>query len=324
MKIIKYEKDQNNYVLIFKTRIFIYYLFNINNVISYHQKFNGKNYNKTYKISKKIFKTNELKISSQKYDDYTLAYKCDSYVYGKSEYYITSETYGDEKGVTFCVFKDGQKKDIFKGQRYSATFLTSYLMTKFEFPFPPHYYIHCDIFIPFMDMSQMNKINRYCEFLFFKFSKFDFKDIKVNFEHLLHTSNFYYMTKIFSYYDEIIKINTKKIIKKFNLEGDFNKRCGTIYYALSYFSLLFFKLYIKQNKIENSKILINSCLFGNKYCKEYFDDSNEYIFSDYNSLRNGWMFFIDEKYNKYISKTENELKQKITIHLQEIINKHLE
>lgn len=323
MKIIKYQENENKYVLVYKTKIFIYYLFIINNNPYYYERYNSKNYNKTLKICKRFLKTNQLKISSSDYDNYELAYKCDSFAYKKSDYHLSSETYGNDKGVTFCVYKDGIKKEEFKGQKRSSTFITSYILTKFHFPFPPQYYIYCDLLMPFINETEIKKINRYCKILFLKFLNYEFEDIKVNFEHLCHTNQFYYINKIFSDYDQKIKIDVKKIIHKFNLENNFNKKAAFIYYSTTYFGILFFKDYIKKNNIQNSKIIINCCIFGGQYFSKYFNDSNQYIFSEYNSLRNGWMFFIDQKYNDYLKIIkENKRKEKIQKHIQKIIEQN--
>lgn len=320
MKILKYEKDETNFAIVYKTKIFIYYLIVVNNKPFYYERINGKNYNKTEIILKKFFKEKNIKLIENHYDDFTLAKRCDDYAYGKKEHYLISETFGDNKKKVFYIFKNDKEIDSLKGQRHSPTFLTSYLMTKFKFPVGPLYYFYCDIFIDFIDEATRKKIRRYCDYFFNKFINYQFKDIGINFNSMINVNNNKYYAKIFSFYDKIISFKYEKILSIFNFQNDTNKKLGAIYYGCSYFSFLFFQHYIKKYEIKNSKIMINSCLFGNIFCQKFFNDSNEYIFSDYNILRKGWMFFIDKKYNQYVHLIDNKAyREKMLLTLKKII-----
>jgi hypothetical protein len=113
MKIIKYETSSNNFCLVHKTKIFIYYLFSINNKYYYFESYFSKNYRKTKKICSRMLKEQITKTSSEEYDDYLISHKATNYLTEKSDYHLVSETFGHNRYITFCAIdKNDLKSDI--------------------------------------------------------------------------------------------------------------------------------------------------------------------------------------------------------------------
>jgi hypothetical protein len=313
MIVIKYEKDNSNYCLVHKTSHFVYYLLVKNNNFYYYENFNNRYCDKTLKICKKFLKTNNLNISNENYDDFILAYKCDEYVYGKNDYHLITETFGNDGCVTFCVIQDGLKIKELKGQRFSPTFIFSVILTKFNFEYGTNYHAYCDHLLNFVDYSDKNilKIKKYINLLFSKYVNYSFEDLNINFNYFWKTKDVKIATNAIFYYEKIINLNIEKIINRFNLT-DKNKKFGTIYYGLCYFVYLYFKYQIKAMNIKNKKIIINSCVFNIKLMQKFFiNEDNKYIFSEFNSIKTFWLMFIDKKYNHLALTVKDKYKKRM-------------
>jgi hypothetical protein len=301
MKIIKYETKSNDYCLIHKTKMFIYYLIYKDKKYYYYESYSVKNYKKTKIVSSRLLKQPITKISSCDYDDFILSRKADDFLSKtKNDYHLVSETFGNDNCITFCVTDNNLKKiKQFKGQKYSPTFIFSYVLYRFGFNFSPHFHSYGEVFIQDINDKDKKKIKKYAGLMFYKYINYNFNDIKINFKYFTHSLNERFLIKSFIHYDEIFKIDINKINYFFNLNNN-QKKISYIYYGMCYFSSLFFIDFIKKNNIKNSKISINSCLFKIKLCQTFFNDSNTYFFSPLNNLKNGWIFFTEPQYNKYI------------------------
>jgi hypothetical protein len=320
MKIIEYKTNNNDFCIVHKTKMFIYYLVFKNNNYYYYESYSFKNYNKTKKVCSKLLKKDIVKTIISNHDDFILSYKADDYLSKiKNDYHLVAETFGNDNCITFCILKDFKKIKEFKGQKYSPTFIFSYVLYKFGFNISPHFHSYGDFFTQDINEKDKKKLRKYAGIMFYKYMKYNFSDININFKFFMYSLNERFLFKNFIHYDSIIKININRINDFFNL-NDNQKKINYIYYAMSYFSSLFFIDFIKKNNIKNCNVSINSCLFKIELCKTFFDNTNNYYFSSLNNLKNGWMFFIDDKYNKSIKLIKDKYKinmikkvQKITI-----------
>ena len=75
MKILKYINDENNFCLVHKTKIFVYYFIFKDNKYSYYESYLKKNFQKTKKISNKLLKKEITKTEVLLYDDFLLLAK---------------------------------------------------------------------------------------------------------------------------------------------------------------------------------------------------------------------------------------------------------
>lgn len=313
MKLIKYRTNNNDFCLVHKTKIFVYYLMLQNNKYYYFESY-LKNFNKTKKISEKLLKKKVTNVEVTEYDDYNLAAKADNFLSQiENDYHIISETFGNNKYTTFIVLDKKLNKILdLKGQRHSPTFIASYILYRFNFNLSLEFHSFGDFFIKEIPESDQLKIKRYARMMFLKYKKYNFQDIKIDFDLFWLSTDERYLIKSFLYYDKVININTDRIIDFFSLHEK-EKKISYVYYGVSYFATLFFIDYIKKNKIKNSKISINSCLFKVNFCKFFIDDdSNEYFFSSLNNLKNGLIFFTEERFNDKIKLMKNKyFKNKI-------------
>ena len=306
MKIIEYKTDFNDFCIVHKTKMFIYYLVFKNNKYSYYESYSNKNYNRTKKICSKLLKQEISKTNIYSYDDFLLSYKADNYLTKKNNnYHIISETFGNDNCITFCVIKDGKKIKELKGQKYSPTFIFSYILYRFRINISMNLHSFGNFLIQDIDEKDKKKLRKYSGIMFYKYINYNFNDINMNFNYFIYSLNERFLFKAFMYYDRIIKIDTNKINIYFSLNDDL-KKISYIYYAMSYFSSLFFIDFIKKNNIKNSNISLNSCLFKIQISQTFFNDSNSYFFSPLNNLKNGWMFFIEYKYNDCIKLIKNK------------------
>jgi hypothetical protein len=315
MRILKYINDENNFCLVHKTKIFIYYLLFRDKQYYYFETYLKKNFQKTKEISGKLLKKEILKTEVLFFDDFIVSGKSNNFLSQKiNDYHIVTETFGNEEYVTFCLMdKNLNKIKEFKGQRYSPTFISSYILFKFNLNFSLHLHSFMEYLIKDISEKDKLKLKKYSGILFYKYKKFIFDDIKVNFDLFWYSGDERFIMNIFLYYDKIIKINKEKIISYFML-NDKEKKISYIYYAVCFFSSMFIIDFIKTNNIKNSKIAINSCLFKINICKKFLNDindTNEYYFSDLNNLKNGLIFFTDKKFFEQIKLIKNKYEKKI-------------
>ena len=318
MKLIKYKTNTDDYALVHKTGAFVYYLIFKNNQYHYFESY-LKNFNKTKRISEKMLQKKIIDLEVIEYNDYDLTAKADNFLSQKvNDYHLISETFGDNQYSTFTVLDKNLNRIIdLKGQRHSPTFISSYILHKFNFNLSLEFHSFGEVFLKQIDKKDELKIKKYTGLMFYKYKKYQFEDIKINFDLFWFSMDERYLMKTFFHYDKVIKIDTEKIINHFSLQ-DKEKKISYVYYAASYFATLFFIDFIKSNKIKNCKISINSCLFKVNFCKNFMDDkSNEYFFSSLNNLKNGLIFFTEEKLNdkivliknKYFKNKTNEVKK---------------
>ena len=317
MKIIKYE-SQDHYCLVHKTKSFIYYLIFKDNKYYYYESY-LKNFNKTKKISSKLLSQKIINTKIHYYDDFILSHKADNYLSNRiNDYQMFAETFGNDGGVTFCVIdKNSNKINQFEGQRYSPTFIFSYILYRFNLNISLQFHSFGEIFIKDINLKDKKRLKKYAGIMFYKYQKMIFEDIKIKFDFFLYSLDERFLFKTFIYYDKIININVDRIISFFKL-NDKQKKISYIYYAMSYFSSLFFIDYIKKNNITNSNVSINSCLFKIDVCKTFFNDSNNYFFSPLSNLKNGLIFFIDNKYNDKIELIKNKYNKNMKKKIKEM------
>jgi len=320
MKIIKYETESNDFCLVHKTKMFVYYLLFKNNKYHYFESYTCKKQKKTKKISFKLLKQKIIKTSINHYDDFILSYKADNYLSNiNNDYHLVSETFGNDNYVTLCVIDNNlQKIKEFQGQKYSPTFIFSYILYKFNFNFSLGFHSFGELFIGEISKRDKLKIKKYVDLMFYKYINYKFEDINIDYKYFMQSMNERYLFNCFFHYDKIINVNIDKIIQSFNL-FDNHKKISYVYYGMCYFSCLFFIDFIKKNNIKNSKISINSCLFKIKICESFFNDTNTYFFSTFNNLKNGWIFFIDDKYNQHINLIKNKHSKKMFKGVKKII-----
>jgi hypothetical protein len=313
MKILKYINDENNFCLVHKTKIFIYYLILRNNHFYYFESYLKKNFQKTKKISSKLLKKEIKKTEILIFDDFITLTKSNNFLSNReNDYHILSETFGNQRYVTFCIIdKNFNKIKEFDGQRYSPTFIFSYILFKFNFNISLHLHSFGEYFIKDIPIIDKKKLKKYAGIMFYKYKKLSFKDINIDFDLFWYSKDERFIMKTFLYYDKIININKEKIISYFKLENQ-EKKISYVYYAMCFFSSMFFIDFIKKNNITNSKIAINSCLFKINLCKDFFNDTNDYYFSNLNDLKNGLLFFIDKNYYNYIKMIKNKYNKNIT------------
>lgn len=317
MKLIHYKTAGDDYCTVHKTKMFIYYVLFKSSQYYYYESHTVRNYYKTKKVAERLLGNKIIDQFSQEHDDFEASYKAENYLsHRKNDYHLITETFGNDGFITFCAFKDGKKIEQRKGQRHSPTFIFSYILFRFGFDMSTQYHSFCEPLIKDIPQRDKHRLQKIAGVMFYKYQKLNFKDINVDFKYFMYSADFKFLFKVFTYYDDVIKIDTQRIINFLGLTTE-EKKLGYIYYAMCYFSSLFFINFIKKNKIENSNISINSCLFRVEVCKTFFNDSNSYFFSPLINLKNGWMLFTEQKYNqcvsmlkdKYVNKTSNEFLQ---------------
>jgi hypothetical protein len=314
MKIIKYETDSNDFCLIHKTKMFNYYLFFKNNNYYYYESVLKKKFMQTKRIASKILNKKIIKTYATEHDDFLVACAGNNFISEKiNDFHICSETFGLNKYDTFCVF-DKNLKNIkkIKGQKHSPTFIFSYILYKFNLNLSLHFHSFSDFFIKEVEEKDKKKIKKYAGILYYKYQKYNFEDINIDSELIWNSLDKRYLMKTFLHYDNIINIDTVKIINHFNLE-DKEKKLSYISYAMCYFSTLFFIDFIEKNKINNSNISIFSCLFKIKLCRFFLENNNNnnnnFFYSPFNSFKNGLLFFTNTLYNDKFKLLKNKYEK---------------
>jgi hypothetical protein len=311
MTIIKY-KQGNDYCFVQKNNNISYFLVKKNMKYYYYEKYFTTNYNKTYEIICRLFKTKILEIEKIEIDSYEVIYKMCKFLFLKNKnenhYCLISETFGNQNYISFQIYKNNKIIDKYQGVKYSASFLVAYFDYKMSTMFPNNeeflinfkdtkYNIkQSENVISLLTEKELKKYERYCRYLFYFYIKFQYKDLYINFDSITKKDIKKYLIKTYEYYDKIFgDLFEKIILRLINKKEIIKNNLNQFYtYFKYYFPFINFLYYLKNNNIKNNKILMHSCIFSLKHIKNFLNTDNSYYINDNVIMREKMLLFIDK------------------------------
>ena len=328
MKLLKYIKDDNNYCLVQKTRLYIHFLLCKENKYHYYFTFNLKNYNKTNKICNKFLKSNNLKVELKNHNSFDLMNQYNNYV-NKTDYNIIISIYGEENFDIVKIYQGEKELVSFKEINKSPTFIYGYVFHIFGYKYSATYHgALIEKYVNYYKRHSNDKIHnliiRYYKYLINHFIKYNF-NLRSNFELLEYCDvtfkNKYYMF-LYLKLDQIIKLNVNKILNKFKISTD-EEKFGYIYFYNNYLYDFYYQYYLKFISDKNKKISFTSCGFNTPLIYNKTKDIlnyNNLILTKLN-FKKYILFFTEKHLNQYL----NLVNEKTILKKNEIkIKKYLD